>query len=238
MARVTTTRPLPTTTKPSGSIQKTRALTLTVASPTTTRVTTTRPLPTTTKPSGSIQKTRSPTMSSHGFLGHVRKPVSATERKLWSMQPRPVNCRNGKIQTRWTRWLPPMPKREISSRPLNGKRNISKLQTSPKKKPGRPKTDWCSTKPANLTQKSNHGERASAAIHCSFLFLKRSLNAVTVPRPNALNQDCKVTGKQGCSAVKDMPVPVGTGSPHREDSCTIVVQLFSGTSFRRFRRTR
>ena len=93
--------------------------------------------------------------------------------------------------------LPPMPKREISSRPLNGKRNTSKLQTSPKKRSQTAKGDWRSTKPANPTQKSNHGERASAAIHSFLSFLKRSLNAVTVPRPNALNQDCKVTGEAG-----------------------------------------
>src|SRR5213082_1271221 len=44
-----------------------------------------------------------------------------------------------------------MPKREISSRPLNGKRNSSKLQTSPKKTPQAEKADWRSTKPTSRT---------------------------------------------------------------------------------------
>src|SRR5205823_13004323 len=97
-ARVTTTRLLPTTTKPSGSIQKARKLTRSVAPPTTTRAITTRPLPTTTKPSGSTQNTRSPTIASHGFLGHVRKSVSATasyhlQVYLWNLRQR-FDCVN------------------------------------------------------------------------------------------------------------------------------------------------
>ena len=51
-----TTRPSPTTTKPSGSIPRTPSLTTTGALPGTTRRTTTGPSPTTTRPSGSIPR--------------------------------------------------------------------------------------------------------------------------------------------------------------------------------------
>ena len=154
--RRTTTRLLTATTKPSELIQNSQKLIESVAPPTKTRGNTTGPLPIMTKLSDSIQNSRTLTITSHGFLEHVLNQVSATGRKLWSMQPKPVNCRIGKIHLALTRWLPPMPKWGISSRRSSGKRISSEPQTYPAKTPPAAKADWHFTKPTcRTTQRSN-----------------------------------------------------------------------------------